>query len=182
MHLNETSRHGMSAVSHWQALRGSGCGDAGLILLGIGSVVVCRRHFDRRDDGLQCDCSTTTRSRSHHILVRDWRLPRAVADVLVGAALAVAGAIMQAVTRNPLASPGIMGLNTGASFATLLAMVLVPTAGRPQLMLVVDRRGRLGRCVGLRPGFAFPRRTDARSAGPDRHCRLGLAWARSATA
>ena len=43
---------------------------------------------------------------------------------------------MQAVTRNPLASPGIMGLNTGASFATLLVMVLLPTAGRPELMLV----------------------------------------------
>ena len=50
---------------------------------------------------------------SQHVIVRDWRLPRALADVLVGAALAVAGAIMQAVTRNPLASPGIMGLNTG---------------------------------------------------------------------
>jgi iron complex transport system permease protein len=44
--------------------------------------------------------------------------------------------MMQAMTRNPLASPGIMGLNTGASFAILLAMILWPTAGRPQLMLV----------------------------------------------
>ena len=79
-----------------------------------------------------------------HLLVRDWRLPRGVADVLVGAALAVAGAIMQAVTRNPLASPGIMGLNTGASFATLLAMVLVPTAGRPQLMLAAIAGAGLG--------------------------------------
>jgi len=54
-----------------------------------------------------------------HILGRDWRLPRAVADVLVGAPWLSGGAIMQAVTRNPLASPGIMGLNTGASFATV---------------------------------------------------------------
>jgi len=73
---------------------------------------------------------------AQHVIVRDWRLPRAVADVLVGAALAVAGAIMQAVTRNPLASPGIMGLTTGASFATVLAMVMLPAAGRPELMLV----------------------------------------------
>jgi iron complex transport system permease protein len=73
---------------------------------------------------------------SAHVIIRDWRLPRAVADVLVGASLAVAGAIMQAMTRNPLASPGIMGLNTGASFATLLAMVLWPVAGRCELILL----------------------------------------------
>ena len=48
----------------------------------------------------------------------------------------MAGAIMQAVTRNPLASPGIMGLNTGASFATVLAIVIWPAAGRPELMLI----------------------------------------------
>ncbi len=83
-------------------------------------------------------------SMASHLLVRDWRLPRAVADVLVGAALAVAGAIMQAVTRNPLASPGIMGLNTGASFATLVAMVLVPTAGRPEFMLASISGAALG--------------------------------------
>ena len=41
-------------------------------------------------------------SLTEHVIVRDWRLPRAVADILVGAALAVAGAIMQSVTRNPL--------------------------------------------------------------------------------
>jgi ferric hydroxamate/heme transport system permease protein len=79
-----------------------------------------------------------------HVLVREWRLPRAVADVLVGAALAVAGAIMQAMTRNPLASPGIMGLNTGASFATVLAICYVPTAGRPELMLVSIAGAALG--------------------------------------
>jgi iron complex transport system permease protein len=69
------------------------------------------------------------------ILIHDGRLPRALADVLVGAALAVAGAIMQAVTRNPLASPGVMGLNTGASFAVVLTLALAPAANRPELML-----------------------------------------------
>jgi iron complex transport system permease protein len=71
---------------------------------------------------------------SQHVIVRDWRLPRALADVLVGAALAMAGTIMQAVTRNPLASPAIMGLTTGAGFATIVAMVLWPAAGRADLM------------------------------------------------
>lgn len=89
------------------------------------------------------DAATTYNALWHHegeltahVLIRDWRLPRAVVDVLVGAALAVAGSIMQTVTRNPLASPGIMGLTTGASFATVLAMVVAPAAGRPELMLV----------------------------------------------
>src|SRR5262245_43017330 len=73
---------------------------------------------------------------SQQVIVRDWRFPRALADVLVGAALAVAGAIMQVVTRNPLASPGILGLNTGASFAGVLALVLYPTADRVELMAI----------------------------------------------
>ena len=79
-----------------------------------------------------------------HVLIRDGRLPRALADVLVGAAFAVAGAIMQAVTRNPLASPGVMGLNTGASFTVVLAIVFVPTAGRAQLMLISIAGAALG--------------------------------------
>jgi iron complex transport system permease protein len=81
---------------------------------------------------------------SAHVIVRDWRLPRAVADVLVGAALAVAGAIMQSVTRNPLASPGIMGLNTGASFAVVIAMILWPAAAHSELMLVSIAGAALG--------------------------------------
>lgn len=72
----------------------------------------------------------------NHVIVRDWRLPRAVSDVLVGAALAVAGAIMQSITRNPLASPGIMGLNTGASFLTVIGLVLWPAASRTELMIL----------------------------------------------
>jgi iron complex transport system permease protein len=67
-----------------------------------------------------------------------------VADVLVGASLAVAGAIMQAMTRNPLASPGILGLNTGASFATLLAMVLWPAAGHFELIVLSIAGATLG--------------------------------------
>lgn len=79
-----------------------------------------------------------------HVIVRDWRLPRAIADLLVGASLAIAGAIMQSMTRNPLASPGIMGLNTGAGFATILALAVVPSLGRPGLMLVAIAGAALG--------------------------------------
>ncbi|WP_166389774.1 iron chelate uptake ABC transporter family permease subunit [Nocardioides ochotonae] len=47
------------------------------------------------------------------------RIPRTLLAVLVGAALAVAGAVMQGVTRNPLADPGILGVNMGASLAVI---------------------------------------------------------------
>ncbi|MBN6191107.1 iron ABC transporter permease [Aneurinibacillus sp. BA2021] len=50
------------------------------------------------------------------------RLPRTVLALLVGAALALAGATMQAVTRNPIAEPGILGISNGASFAVVLGI------------------------------------------------------------
>ncbi len=49
-----------------------------------------------------------------HLLVAHQRIPRAILAVVVGAALGVAGAIMQALTRNPLAEPGLLGVNAGA--------------------------------------------------------------------
>lgn len=59
-----------------------------------------------------------------HLLVMTIRLPRVLAAVLAGSALAVSGAIMQAVTNNPLASPGLLGINAGAAFAVVLVMTL----------------------------------------------------------
>ncbi|HTW15972.1 MAG TPA: iron chelate uptake ABC transporter family permease subunit [Nocardioides sp.] len=56
-----------------------------------------------------------------HVVVRDLRVPRLVLGVAVGAALAVAGALVQTLTRNPLAEPGILGVTAGASFAIILA-------------------------------------------------------------
>ncbi|MBL1419045.1 MAG: iron ABC transporter permease [Alphaproteobacteria bacterium] len=57
-----------------------------------------------------------------HIIILKVRLPRAIIAIAVGASLAVAGAIMQGVTRNPLASPSILGLMSGASFAIVVAL------------------------------------------------------------
>lgn len=55
-------------------------------------------------------------------VILEQRLPRTFLLVVVGAALAVAGALMQSMTRNPLADPGILGVNAGASFAVVLAV------------------------------------------------------------
>lgn len=57
-----------------------------------------------------------------HLVIRELRLPRTVVGIMVGASLGVAGALMQAVTRNPLADPGLLGVNAGASFAVVLAI------------------------------------------------------------
>lgn len=54
--------------------------------------------------------------------IRDYRLPRTVAGLVVGVALGLSGALIQALTRNPLADPGILGLHAGSSFAVTVAV------------------------------------------------------------
>ncbi|WP_067526137.1 FecCD family ABC transporter permease [Nocardia uniformis] len=56
-------------------------------------------------------------------VVLKWRLPRVVAALVIGAALAVAGAIFQSLTRNPLGSPDVIGFNTGAYTGALVVML-----------------------------------------------------------
>jgi iron complex transport system permease protein len=60
-----------------------------------------------------------------HAAVVGLRLPRTVLGLLAGSALAVAGALMQALTRNPLADPGILGVSSGAAFAVAMGVVLL---------------------------------------------------------
>jgi iron complex transport system permease protein len=62
---------------------------------------------------------------TEHLIVRELRLPRTVIGLGAGAALAVAGVALQAVTRNPLGSPEILGINAGASFAVVTAVYLL---------------------------------------------------------
>lgn len=65
-----------------------------------------------------------------HLVVATVRLPRVLCALFVGATLAVAGALMQAVTGNPLASPGLLGINAGAAFAVVLVIVVLGTPPR----------------------------------------------------
>jgi iron complex transport system permease protein len=59
------------------------------------------------------------------VIVTELRVPRTEIGLLVGAALGAAGALMQGVTRNPLADPGILGINAGAAFAVVLAIYVL---------------------------------------------------------
>lgn len=62
---------------------------------------------------------------SNHLLVRDMRVPRAISGALIGAALAVAGAMMQGMTRNPLADSGLMGLSAGAGLFLAVSLIFL---------------------------------------------------------
>ena len=59
------------------------------------------------------------------LIIRTLRVPRALVAALVGAALAVAGAIIQGLTRNPLADPWILGIEAGAAFAVVCSVFLL---------------------------------------------------------
>ncbi|WP_157802921.1 FecCD family ABC transporter permease [Compostimonas suwonensis] len=58
------------------------------------------------------------------LVITGVRIPRMLLAIAAGAALSVAGVVMQALTRNPLADPGILGVNAGASFAVALGMTV----------------------------------------------------------
>ncbi|MFD9890425.1 FecCD family ABC transporter permease [Amycolatopsis sp. NPDC059027] len=59
-----------------------------------------------------------------HVVVRDLRLPRTLIGLLAGVALGLAGAVIQGVTRNPLADPGILGVNAGAALFVVLGITV----------------------------------------------------------
>lgn len=70
-----------------------------------------------------------------HQVIRELRFPRAITGALVGASFAVAGAIMQGMTRNPLADSGLLGLNAGAGVALALVFAFAPSISFTTLML-----------------------------------------------
>lgn len=69
-----------------------------------------------------------------HIVLLTERLPRTVIAAVVGASLAVAGALMQALTRNPLASPSVFGINAGAIFFIVIAIVVLSVSSLNTMM------------------------------------------------
>lgn len=67
---------------------------------------------------------TNYNGSNEHIIIQSVRLPRALIAAAVGASLAIAGVLMQTLTKNPLASPGIFGVNAGAGFAVVVAVTI----------------------------------------------------------
>lgn len=91
----------------------------GTKLIGIGTVIDALVRFDGSD--LQ-------------LVVRESRVPRTALGIVVGLALGAAGAVMQGLTRNALADPGILGVNAGASVAVAIAVATLGISDFPHLM------------------------------------------------
>jgi len=66
---------------------------------------------------------------TNDVIVRDYRVPRALLAALAGAGLGVAGAVIQALTRNPLADPGILGVTGGAYFTVVVGVAFLGITG-----------------------------------------------------
>lgn len=93
------------------------CGLASLAVgarsIPLGEVFAALTHFEGSDA---------------HVIVTELRLPRTAVGLLVGMALGGAGALMQGLTRNPLAEPGILGINAGAALAVVIAIFVLGVA------------------------------------------------------
>ncbi|MRF59111.1 Fe(3+) dicitrate ABC transporter permease subunit FecD [Citrobacter portucalensis] len=82
--------------------------------------------------------------REYHFVLTSYRLPRLLLALLVGAALAVAGVLVQGIVRNPLASPDILGVNHAASLASVGALLLLPSLPVITLPLLAFAGGMAG--------------------------------------
>lgn len=101
-----------------------------LIALGLANVVVFGLHLTLGDFPIPIGDALKTviwgGGGRTDFIVNTLRLPRALVAFLVGCGLALAGVILQAITRNPLASPGVVGLNSGAALAAVAAIIVFP--------------------------------------------------------
>jgi ferric citrate transport system permease protein len=82
--------------------------------------------------------------REHYYVLMEYRLPRLLLALFVGAALAVAGVLVQGIVRNPLASPDILGINHAASLASVGALLLMPSLSVMVLPLLAFAGGMAG--------------------------------------
>lgn len=102
------------------------------ILMFIAAIVFGAADISLKDVWLSLFSSTTNDSIA---VIREIRLPREVAAIVVGAALAVSGAMMQGITRNPLADPGLLGLTAGANAGLAITLAFIPSANYFGIMI-----------------------------------------------
>jgi len=83
-----------------------------------------------------------------HLVVTNTRVPRAIIAACVGGSLAIAGALMQALTKNPLASPSVFGINAGASLLLVLSLTFLGTLiGQGMMVWVAFTGAGLAACL-----------------------------------
>ncbi|MUN41805.1 FecCD family ABC transporter permease [Actinomadura litoris] len=91
-------------------------------------------------------------------IVRDVRVPRTVLACCAGAALATAGTLIQTLTRNPLAEPGVLGVTAGAAFAITLGTVAGLSGSQPARMALAVAGSALAAAAVYAVGRSFPLR------------------------
>ena len=99
-----------------------------LSLLGLFALSITAMRFGLRSTGWGPIWTVFTAfepMNPDQIVIRDIRLPRLIGAILAGASLGMAGALMQGMTRNPLADPGILGVNAGASIGVVICILLL---------------------------------------------------------
>nr|WP_286132241.1 iron chelate uptake ABC transporter family permease subunit [Clavibacter michiganensis] len=106
------------------------------------------------------DTLTGGGTEESRFILLDQRVPRTVAALVVGAGLGGAGALIQAVTRNPLADPGILGVNAGAAAAVAGAIVFLGVASPGQYVWFAYAGAFVLTAAVFLLGSAGPRRAD----------------------
>lgn len=104
-------------------------------LFALCAAVMCSIAFGVTDIPLQVvwESFMNTNTSNEHLIIRTTRVPRAFIAAAAGASLAVAGAVMQVMTRNPIASPSTLGVNSGAAFFIVLAAGWLGVSGMQSL-------------------------------------------------
>lgn len=102
-----------------------------LVFLGCCALALCGMYISLTDGTFDLSVRDVVKTllridpqRDHDLVIFDFRLPRIVIAALVGCGLGVAGAVLQGITRNPLADPGILGIHAAAGSAVVLYMFL----------------------------------------------------------
>lgn len=121
----------------WHIPRVSRAAGLGLCLLALLVVALLSLRIGARDVGTRAVWDSLVHydpTSYDQTIVHSHRLPRTAVALLVGGALGVAGAVMQAVMRNPLADPSILGVSSGASFAIVTAIFYGGLTSRHEYM------------------------------------------------
>ena len=97
-----------------------------IILTGILCYLSITKGFIKTNYETVIDAYKNFNGSQEHIIIKTSRVPRTLNALLVGGALGVSGLLIQALTKNKLASPSILGINSGAVFILVIAITYIP--------------------------------------------------------
>lgn len=132
--------NGAGAVSSTPKVRSRPVAASVILIGGVATLILCMAlsiAIGAKDIKLSVVWEALVRfdpDLTDHQIIRALRVPRTLACALTGAALAVAGSVMQGMTRNPLADPGLLGINAGAGFMLAVGMAFIPQLAFNQMI------------------------------------------------